>query len=325
MGAIFSAIGSVLPLFLLIGVGYFVYDRNWVGPEFSEDISKIILKISLPAATFVSVLKYLDLSAVDEIRRGAGYFLVSLILGYGVAVAIAYGMKIGKSKRALFVNSIVNTNMVFIGMPLQIAVLGEESFRHYLIIYVLGTFSIWCVGAIYIFMDAPKSYEDINLKEGGRVSGFSWRRLLPAPMVGFFAGVVVLAIGIKLPDFIGTTLDYLAAMVSPLSLIYIGLMLRKVGIKHLRIGWDVFMVILGRFLILPAITVLLLLIGPSLIGDLDPMMKDTLVLQAFAPTLSVLPILANESGTDVKYATTVVTLTTFLFALIIPVVVFFIS
>ncbi|MGE9895884.1 AEC family transporter [Anaerovoracaceae bacterium SGI.195] len=324
MGAIFSAIGSVLPLFLLIGVGYFVYDRKWVGPEFSEDISKIILKISLPAATFVSVLKYLDLSAVDEIRRGAGYFLVSLILGYGVAVAIAYGMKIGKSKRALFVNSIVNTNMVFIGMPLQIAVLGEESFRHYLIIYVLGTFSIWCVGAIYIFMDAPKSYEDINLKEGGRVSGFSWRRLLPAPMVGFFAGVVVLAIGIKLPDFIGTTLDYLAAMVSPLSLIYIGLMLRKVGIKHLRIGWDVFMVILGRFLILPAITVLLLLIGPSLIGDLDPMMKDTLVLQAFAPTLSVLPILANESGTDVKYATTVITSTTFLFALIIPVVVFFI-
>lgn len=315
-----SSVGSVLPLFLIIGVGYFLYDRKWVGEHFSEDISKIILKISLPCATFISVLRYLDLSALGDIGKGAIYYTVSLVLGYFVAIAMACGIKIGKNKRALFVNAIVNTNAVFIGMPLQIAIFGMESFRQYLVVYVISTISIWCIGAVYIALDAPKD-GDINVKEGGSVRGFSWKRLLPAPMIGFLLGVAALLIGVQIPDFASKTLTYLADMVSPLSLICIGVMLCKVGIKHIRIGWDVLMVVVGRFIFFPGITIALFIVFKGVIGPVDGLMYKTIVLQAFTPTLSVLPILANESKTDVKYATTVVTITTLAFAVIIPFVV----
>lgn len=310
-----SSVGSVLPLFLVIGVGYFLYDRKWVGEHFSEDISKIILKISLPCATFLSVLKYLDLSALGDIGKGAIYYTISLVLGYFVAIAMAYGIKIGKNKRALFVNAIVNTNAVFIGMPLQIAIFGMESFRQYLVVYVISTISIWCVGAVYISLYAPKDGE-IATK-----SGFSWKRLFPAPMIGFLLGIAALLLGVNIPEFANNTLTYLANMVSPLSLIYIGVMLCKVGIKHIRIGWDVLMVLVGRFMIFPAITLALFVVFKGIIGSVDDIMYKTIVLQAFTPTLSVLPILANESKSDVKYATTVVTITTLLFAAIIPFVV----
>ena len=71
--------------------------------------------------------------------------------------------------------------------------------------------------------------------------------------------------------------------------------------------------------------ILLLMIGSSLGGNLTDLDTKTYVIQSAAPVFAVLPILANESGGDVKYATNVVTTSTILFALIIPVLMMFLK
>lgn len=46
----------------------------------------------------------------------------------------------------------------------------------------------------------------------------------------------------------------------------------------------------------------------------------TLIVQASAPGLAVLPILATEGHGDVEYATNVVTLSTVLFVIVVPII-----
>jgi predicted permease len=46
---------------------------------------------------------------------------------------------------------------------------------------------------------------------------------------------------------------------------------------------------------------------------------QTLIIQAAAPGLAVLPILATEAHADVEYATNVVTTSTVLFVVVVPI------
>lgn len=50
------------------------------------------------------------------------------------------------------------------------------------------------------------------------------------------------------------------------------------------------------------------------------MEMQTLIVQAAAPGLAVMPILANEAHGDVKYATNLVTTSTILFIVVVPIV-----
>ena len=46
----------------------------------------------------------------------------------------------------------------------------------------------------------------------------------------------------------------------------------------------------------------------------------TFIVQSALPVMAVLPILANEFGADVPYATSLVTISTILFIIVIPVI-----
>ena len=63
-------------------------------------------------------------------------------------------------------------------------------------------------------------------------SHFDWKRLLPAPLLGFIVSVVFLVINIPLPSFVSSTLGYIGGLTTPLSLVYIGIVLAKAGIKN---------------------------------------------------------------------------------------------
>ncbi|MGG5341758.1 hypothetical protein IGI58_002298 [Enterococcus sp. AZ020] len=77
----------------------------------------------------------------------------------------------------------------------------------------------------------------------------------------------------------------------------------------------------GRFVLSPVVMAALIIFGGSMLGSLPMLEIKTLVVQASAPALAVLPILANEAHGDVKYATNVVTTSTILFVVVVPIVV----
>ena len=147
---------------------------------------------------------------------------------------------------------------------------------------------------------------------------FNWKKLLPAPLVGFLVALVFLLLRIPVPPFASSTLTYIGNLVTPLSLIYIGIILAKAGLGSIHLDKDTVVTLVGRFVLAPVIMYLLLVF---LGKNLPAQEFKTFVVQAAAPALAVLPILATQGDGDVEFSTNIVTISTVLFVAVVPIVV----
>lgn len=271
------------------------------------------MNAALPASVFVSVLKYLTRDKLLSLSSGLLYSFSSIIIGYAMAFALVKLMKIKPGRRGIFINTIVNANTIFIGLPLNIALFGDDSLPYFLVYYVTNTVSTWAIGAIIIAQDDPT-------KEKGSQGGtsFNWKKLLPAPLLGFLVALVFLIFDIPVPIALNSTLTYLGSTVTPLSLIYIGISLQVAGLKSIHFDRDTIVAMLGRFVFAPLVMIGLVLGASGVFGALPIIEAHTLIIQSAVPALAVLPILASQSHGDVEYATNVVTISTLLFVIVVP-------
>lgn len=270
------------------------------------------MNVALPASIFVSVLKYLTVEKLISLSGGLVYTFLSVIIGYIIAWIMVKILKVKAGRRGTFINTIVNANTIFIGLPLNIALFGNESLPYFLVYYITNTVSTWAFGVILIENDNP---EKTKTKKG-----FNWKKLLPPPLLGFLVALIFLVFKIPVPDFIHSALTYTGNIVTPLSLIYIGIVLSDAGLKSIHFDKDTIFALLGRFIMSPCIMVILIILGTKISGTMPALESKTYIIQASAPALAVLPILANESNGDVKYATNVVTTSTVLFAIVVAVI-----
>ncbi len=315
--AFLSSVENILSIILLILLGYILKEKKWFDDNFGNQISKLIMNIALPASIFVSVLKYLTLEKLISLTGGLGYTFLSVIIGYIISWVTVKLIKVRPGRQGIFMNTVVNANTIFIGLPLNIALFGENSLPYFLVYYITNTVSTWAFGVILIENDNPSK----NKKN----KGFNWKKLLPPPLLGFLVALIFLVLKVPVPKFINSTLGYLGGIVTPLSLIYIGIVLSNAGLKSISFDKDTVFALLGRFVLSPLVMIGLIFLGSRMFGTLPVLESKTFIVQSAAPALAVMPILANESEGDVKYATNVVTTSTILFAFIIPLITMFLK
>ena len=310
--AFLTSLESILSIILIILLGYILKEKKCFDDGFSNNISKLIMNVALPASIFVSVLKYLTVEKLISLSGGLVYTFLSVIIGYIIAWIMVKILKVKAGRRGTFINTIVNANTIFIGLPLNIALFGNESLPYFLVYYITNTVSTWAFGVILIENDNPKKSKTKK--------GFNWKKLLPPPLLGFLVALVFLIFKIPVPEFLHSALTYIGNIVTPLSLIYIGIVLSNAGLKSIHFDKDTIFALFGRFIMSPCIMVVLIILGVKISGTMPALESKTYIIQASAPALAVLPILANESNGDVKYATNVVTTSTVLFAIVVAVI-----
>ena len=307
-----TAVESVLSIVLIIALGFYLRNKGWFADSFAGNISKLIMNIALSASIFVSVLTYLTRDKLMALSDGLIYGALSIVFGYLIAWLMVKVLKVRRGRRGVFINTIVNANTIFIGLPLNIALFGEASMPYFLVYYVLNTVSTWAFGAFLIANDSTEPQPAHRQK-------FNWKKLLPAPLLGFLVALVFLLADIPVPSFIHSTLGYVGSIVTPLSLLYIGITLADAGLKSIRFDKDTIAALLGKFVLAPLIMVALIAADHSIL-PLPSLEAKTLIVQSSVSALAVLPILANEAKGDVRFATNVVTTSTILFMIVVPLV-----
>lgn len=304
-----TAIESVLSIILLIALGFLLGYKKYFAADFAENISKWIMNIALPASIFTAVLNYLSLDKLFSLSEGLIYGAIAIILGYIISWLLVKVLKVRVGRRGVFINTIVNANTIFIGLPLNIALFGDISMPYFLVYYVLNTISTWTFGVYLISIDSTEQHKQ----------KFNWKKLLPAPLIGFLISLVFLFGSIPVPHFIFSSLQYIGATVTPLSLLYIGITLCNAGLKNIHFDKDTIVALTGKFILSPAIMLLVILAGRD-IYPLPSLEEQTLIIQSAVSALAVLPILANEAKGDVPFATNVVTTSTVLFIVVVPII-----
>lgn len=330
-----TSLQSIIPIVLLISLGYFLKGRGMFNPTFSSNLSRFIMSVILPAGVFVSVLHHLHMSDLWDLRYGMLVVMLTYVIAYIVAFIMMKLLKVPKGRRGIFINMVVNDNCLFIGLPVQIALFGPEALPYFLLYYIGNTISVWLVGVFLIELDPLPTVENgLANDEWNQVGNsssvqsttdqkpkFDWKKLLPPPLLGFFTALIFLFFEIPLAPILHNTLNYLGNMVTPLSLIYIGIVLHDAGLKSMSLNKDSIGGIVGRFVISPIImfcVIMALQYGAGIV--LEPIAIITFVVQSAGPVIAVLPIVANEAKSDLPFATGFVMISTILFVVVIPII-----
>ena len=224
----FQSIQSVLSIIIMIALGYILKGQGWFDDSFGKSISSLITRVALPASIFVSVLKNLTKESLFQLSGSLIYPVGAVIISYILAYALVKILKIRPGRRGIFMNAVVNANTIFIGLPLNIALFGEKSLPYFLVYYVTNTVSTWAFGVFLISNDDPTKVKGENKAK------LNWKKLLPPPLLGFIVAIIFLLVGIPVPSFINATLGYVGSIVTPLSLLYIGIVLYDAGLKSIR-------------------------------------------------------------------------------------------
>ena len=315
-----TSLQSIIPIVLLISLGYFLKGQGMFNPTFSSNLSRFIMSVILPAGVFVSVLHHLHMSDLWNLRYGMLVVMLTYVIAYIVAFIMMKLLKVPKGRRGIFINMVVNDNCLFIGLPVQIALFGPEALPYFLLYYIGNTISVWLVGVFLIELD-PLPNSDNGLATNTQKPKFDWKKLLPPPLLGFFGALIFLFFEIPLAPILHNTLNYLGDMVTPLSLIYIGIVLHDAGLKSMSLNKDSMGGIVGRFVISPIImfcVIMALQYGAGIV--LEPIAIITFVVQSAGPVIAVLPIVANEAKSDLPFATGLVMISTILFVVVIPII-----
>ena len=61
MNILLTSIESIIPIIIIIVLGYVLQCRGWFEDSFGANLSRLIMNVALPASIFVSVMKYLTL------------------------------------------------------------------------------------------------------------------------------------------------------------------------------------------------------------------------------------------------------------------------
>lgn len=311
-----TSLGSIFPIIVMIAIGYILRKRHWFHHTFSENVSKLITNVALPCSIFYSVLKYLDMNVLKELSNRLIFTFASVIIGYVTAYIVIKIFKIRRGRRGVFYNAVVNANTIFIGLPLNMALFGEQASKYYLMYYITNTISIWTLGYILLENDSTEEKESKG--------GFNPKKLLSPPLIAFVAAFIVLVLGISVPKPLVETTKYLGNIVTPLALLYIGIVLADAGLHSINFDLDTILALLGRFVFSSIVMVALLKVAGQFM-QLDSLEIKTFVIQSAAPVFAALPILTNQTEGDIEYATNVVTTSTILFVVVIPVLMMFLK
>jgi predicted permease len=304
------ALESVLSVIVMIAIGFGLAKRGWFEGGSSLLISKLVISVSLPAYMISNLMGGYDRAKLMSMLPGLPVPFIVMGSCFAIAAGIAAAFRLPRGRRGTFASMFALSNTIFIGLPVNLILFGEQSLSSVLLYYIANTTLFWTIGVYGIARDGALRK---GRKRPSLLSAEGLKRIMSPPLVAFLAAVAMIMAGVRLPEPAMDLCKTLGAMTTPLSMIFIGIVISRVEWKCLRLDRDLLLVIAGRFLVSPAI--LILTVSAM---DLPQLMKQVFLVQAAMPAMTQTPILAASCGADTEYAGVATSLTTVMGLLTIP-------
>ena len=232
---------QILIIFGYVAIGLGAGKLGLVNPEQRRYLTRLCSDLMLPftilsaASMEVGAEGFRSLGISLGVMLGvmAGTLAVSLVLGW-----ILHGNR----KLCVALTSLVTfPNLTFLGLPLCLALFGE-------IAVLYNSAGLIAFNVLFFMVQAP-------LFSGERISP---RAVLTVPTVTTLLLLAMLLLGIHWPAPVQTVMSNVGAMITPMSLIIIGVMLSENDLAAIFREKTVYLVVLLRNFLIPAISLLIL-------------------------------------------------------------------
>lgn len=307
MGVFVSAISGVLIILIMIALGFILARNDWFDSKMTSMIARLVTQIALPAYMVSTIMEKFTAKKLLTTLPDILFPFVSMFLLYIVSIVIVKLFKIPKIHSGLFQSMFSNSNTVFVGLPVNMALFHSPSLPFVLVYYMVNTTFFWTLGVYLIHKDGVGSEAAVNWKK-------TLKKVFSPPLLGFVVGVILVLLHAKLPNFIMQDLNYVGGLTIPLSMIFIGISINSVDLSNIHFDRSNFLILFGRFLLAPA--VMSLLVIPT---GMPTLMKQVFIMQSAMPIMTNAPVVSRLYHADSEYASIMVAETTLLSLIVIPI------
>lgn len=307
MDVVINAVQSVLSIVIMVVLGYYLTRIGWFDEGIAKLFTRVVVNVSLPPLMVYNLLATFDREKL--IHAGAGIIIpfASMLICYIAAMLAARLINVKLERRGIFQAMFFASNTIFMGMPVNIALFGESSVPYVLFYYAANTTLFWTIGMFGISRDS-------STKKESAVSLSTLKRIFSPPLLGFIVGVALIMLGVQLPGFIMDTCKYLGNLTTPLSLLFIGITFGTLDIRDIKFDKDMAVMIFGRFILSP-----LVVYGLSFLIPIPSLMMKVFIIQSAMPVITQAAITAKAYDADHQYATVMVTATTIISIIFLPI------
>lgn len=308
-----TAINAILPILLLILLGYWLCRIGFLSDEFVKIGSKFVFRVGLACSLFINVYNIRDFSSIpwDFVIYVTGAICVLFILGLGAAVTATKDPR----QKGVILHSVFRSNFAIIGLPLASALGGEEAAAIASVVsaFAMPLYNILGVIALTLFVEESGS--------GKHSTKRVVRSIIKNPMIiGAFLGMVCLAVRelqnaafgeavFSIRDdlaFLYSAVNSLKTVASPLALVVLGAQFKFSAVKGMF--REIAVSTVWRILLAPAVGIGCAILLSAHTGLLSCGVNEypTLIALFGSPAAVSTAVMAGEMGNDEQLATQIV-------------------
>lgn len=305
---VIQSIKSVFAIMMLIFTGFYFAGKKWFGKPGMDFLSKFTVEATLPFYMFYSIHRDIGTrKGLIELfsKLPVTFCLILFILL--LAALTGRVLRIAPERRNTFTVACGFPNVVFIGFPVIQALWGDGITSVGAVYYISSTVLFWTIGIWLLQRDGKSG----KASEKAFLSGL--KMLISPAIIGMLAAMLVVFFEIPVSDIILKPLSMISQLTSPLALIFIGSVIRNMDPSSITLGKDVAAALFVRFLVVPAAAVFFLRLMP-----IPTQMREVFFMLSTMPAMAQMGIMARQYNRDYEFACTIITMTTVISMLTIP-------
>ncbi|MBQ9686312.1 MAG: AEC family transporter [Oscillospiraceae bacterium] len=306
MGSLFHSLSAVSVILILTACGYVCSMLGWIKPDAKAFLSKYLMRFAVPVMCIYSLRSNLTM----ELLKGSWRLLLvptlcSAIL-FLLSGFVGKRLRLLPKQQSVFMMMCSVSNAMFIGYSMCRELFGEICTPHVMLYFLVNTAYTQLVGITMIRRSSGR--------DGHSVKDTILAFFKTPSILGVLFGVLLIIVDWHPPELLMTCARYINNTVTPLALLMSGHIIHEIGLKNLRVDRTLGAAMCFRFLIAPALCVLL-----CIPFKVDGLARSVLVVQTAMPVLTQTVVASTEYGGDEQLAAQGIALSTLACFVVIPV------
>ena len=242
MNSLSLASSAVVPLFLMMSLGYFLKINNTFNDSFLKQLNKLCFKVFLPLVLFINIYNS-DFKSMFSFKL-ISFALISVFASFILLMFIIPIIEKNNSNKGVIIQGIFRSNFILFGIPITQAIYGDSNteITSILVAFVIPVYNVLSVVALNVFSDVKQSNKKIA------------KDIIINPfIISTLVAMFFVFTNIKIPLLIKDTIVDISSIATPLALIVLG---GSFSFKSLgKYNKPLMISIVGKLIILPLIFV----------------------------------------------------------------------
>ena len=295
-----TVITQIISLFLVALVGFYGGKRNIIDENLSNGLSKLLVEIATPFLVISSFSISYGSNISNNVIKAFIYSIIIFTLTPLLVKPLLIG--IDKENRNVFEFAMVFSNCGFMGFPIAQSVFGNEGVVYAAIFNMVFNVFVWTYGVM--LFNNTSSFKEVlkSLKNPGILSAV--------------IGLLIMVFSIKIPPIFMNTMKMVGGLTTPISMLIIGSLLSRSELSKIVKDKSMYYGSLIKLILIPAS-----LYFVSLLFKEHSMVLKTLILMQAMPAGAFTTIFAENFNKNKKYSAFIVSFSSLLSIVTIPIVI----